>query len=147
MVLGATNRPADIDAAILRRMPKRYAVRLPDRDQRRKILDIMLADIRLDANFDMNAIVKRTEGFSGSDLKEACRNAAMQPVREFIRSSEGREKMVAASKTKEALAKKGGSGTVTPSAADFQTRPIRNGDFFVNESVNGNRTLEEDPLD
>ena len=40
MVLGATNRPNDIDSAILRRMPKRFAVPLPDVSQRRNILEI-----------------------------------------------------------------------------------------------------------
>jgi len=41
LVLGATNRPNDIDPAILRRMPKRFAVSLPDMAQRRKILELV----------------------------------------------------------------------------------------------------------
>ena len=41
MVLGATNRPNDIDSAILRRMPKRFAVRLPDASQRKRILTLV----------------------------------------------------------------------------------------------------------
>lgn len=41
LVLGATNRPMDIDPAILRRMPKRFTVGLPDTDQRFKILSLV----------------------------------------------------------------------------------------------------------
>lgn len=41
MVLGATNRPNDIDSAILRRMPKRFSVGLPDLEQREKILTLV----------------------------------------------------------------------------------------------------------
>lgn len=77
LVLGATNRPNDIDSAILRRMPKRFAIRLPDAQQRRNILQLMLTDIKLDKGFDIEALVRKTDGLSGSDLKEACRNAAM----------------------------------------------------------------------
>ena len=41
VILGATNRPNDIDKAILRRMPKRFQLSLPDQSQRRKVLDLV----------------------------------------------------------------------------------------------------------
>lgn len=90
VVLGATNRIHDIDEAILRRMPKKFAVPLPKAEQRRRILDLVLSDAKTDPDhFDMDYIVKVTAGMSGSDIKEACRDAAMVPVREFIRQSRG----------------------------------------------------------
>lgn len=88
LVLGATNRPNDIDNAILRRMPKRFSVKQPTSDTRRKILDIILADVELDdSEFDMDVLVNYTAGMSGSDMKEICRNAAMNAVREYMRSN------------------------------------------------------------
>ncbi|CAO3595058.1 unnamed protein product [Absidia cylindrospora] len=91
VILGATNRPNDIDAAILRRMPKRFAIRLPTEAQRRSILELLLKDIKLSNTFEMEELVQRTEGCSGSDLKELCRNAAMIPVREIVRKEQPKE--------------------------------------------------------
>jgi outer mitochondrial transmembrane helix translocase len=51
MVLGATNRPLDIDPAILRRMPKRFAIALPDVDQRRKILELVRVSLAPSVEF------------------------------------------------------------------------------------------------
>ena len=86
VVLGATNRINDIDAAILRRMPKKFAVPLPTAPQRLRILGLILKDTKLDkADFDLEYLVRVTAGMSGSDLKAVCRDAAMIPVREFIR--------------------------------------------------------------
>ncbi|KAJ9154862.1 Protein MSP1 [Pleurostoma richardsiae] len=85
MVLGATNRINDIDEAILRRMPKKFPVPLPGKDQRRRILQLVLQGTKRDPNFDIEYIAKVTAGMSGSDIKEACRDAAMVPMREYIR--------------------------------------------------------------
>jgi SpoVK/Ycf46/Vps4 family AAA+-type ATPase len=93
-ILGATNRIQDIDEAILRRMPKKFPVSLPNSSQRRQIFGITLAETKLDKSssedgrlaFDMSALVRASAGMSGSDIKEACRDAAMVPVREHIRN-------------------------------------------------------------
>lgn len=86
VVLGATNRINDIDEAILRRMPKKFPVPLPGLDQRRRILKLVLGDTKRDTeHFDLDYVARVTAGMSGSDLKEACRDAAMVPMREYIR--------------------------------------------------------------
>jgi SpoVK/Ycf46/Vps4 family AAA+-type ATPase len=86
VVLGATNRINDIDEAILRRMPKKFPVPLPDMKQRQRILQLVLGDTKRDTeNFNIDYIARVTAGMSGSDIKEACRDAAMVPMREYIR--------------------------------------------------------------
>ncbi|GBE85139.1 Protein MSP1 [Sparassis crispa] len=94
LVLGATNRPNDIDSAILRRMPKRFSVGLPDLDQRQKILSLMLTDTELDPSLSLRTLAVELEGLSGSDLKEFCRNAAMRPMREFIREADDKQELL-----------------------------------------------------
>lgn len=86
LILGATNRIQDIDEAILRRMPKKFPVSLPAASQRIRILGLILKDTKIDKDhFDLEYLVRVMAGMSGSDIKEACRDAAMVPVREFIR--------------------------------------------------------------
>ncbi|KAL1598849.1 mitochondrial dynamin GTPase Msp1 [Paraconiothyrium brasiliense] len=85
-ILGATNRIQDIDEAILRRMPKKFPVALPNASQRHKIFSLILRGTQIDSpNFDLDYVVRVSAGMSGSDIKEACRDAAMSPVREYIR--------------------------------------------------------------
>ncbi|EKD19779.1 ATPase [Drepanopeziza brunnea f. sp. 'multigermtubi' MB_m1] len=99
LVLGATNRMQDIDEAILRRMPKKFPVSLPSNSQRRRILKLILKDTKTDPEqFDLEYLTRVMAGMSGSDIKEACRDAAMAPVREFIK--EQRERGVAMSGVK-----------------------------------------------
>ncbi|ODV97408.1 hypothetical protein PACTADRAFT_74918 [Pachysolen tannophilus NRRL Y-2460] len=86
MILGATNRPDDIDTAFMRRLPKRFHIDLPDIKQRLKILSVLLKDVDLDQDLKISDIAFKTDGFSGSDLKELCRNAAFNATREYIKT-------------------------------------------------------------
>lgn len=55
----------------------------------------MLKDTQLAQGFQMASLAEITEGHSGSDLREICRNAAMVPVREYMRSADGNEELLA----------------------------------------------------
>ena len=85
MVLGATNRPYDIDQAILRRLPRSFEIGLPTEDQRKHILMLLLQHERTAGRIDAlcEDLAGVTEGYSGSDLKELCRAALLQPIREL----------------------------------------------------------------
>lgn len=85
-ILGATNRIQDIDEAILRRMPKKFPVSLPSASQRANIFRLILRGTKVDQErFDLDWLVKVSAGMSGSDIKDCCRDAAMAPVREYIK--------------------------------------------------------------
>lgn len=49
----------------------------------------MLQDVSLSPNLSLRKLAEYSDGQSGSDLKELCRNAAMMPVREYVRNSGG----------------------------------------------------------
>ncbi|KAI8890662.1 AAA-domain-containing protein [Backusella circina FSU 941] len=125
VVLGATNRPNDIDSAILRRMPKRFSVRLPNESQRRSILELLLKSIKLAPDFNMKELVQRTAGCSGSDLKELCRNAAMIPIREYVRSLQPATPSGDASQD-----------LIDIDTSNINTRPLTVSDFYAFDTTN-----------
>jgi len=84
MVLGATNRPFDLDEAVLRRFSVRVAVELPDKNSRRDILHVILEGQPKEESVDVEKIAEDTEGFSGADLRQLCVAAAMRPIRELV---------------------------------------------------------------
>ncbi|KAJ9543045.1 hypothetical protein OSB04_022752 [Centaurea solstitialis] len=84
LVLGATNRPFDLDEAVIRRLPRRLMVNLPDATNREKILRVILAKEELAPDMDLEAVANMTDGYSGSDLKNLCVTAAHCPIREIL---------------------------------------------------------------
>ncbi|XP_065293519.1 outer mitochondrial transmembrane helix translocase-like isoform X2 [Dermacentor albipictus] len=85
VVMGATNRPHDVDKAILRRMPAMFHVGLPNQQQRAGIIKLVLETEGVSKDVNIMKIARLTEGFSGSDLRELCRNAALYRVRDLLR--------------------------------------------------------------
>lgn len=75
-VLAATNRPSYLDEAFLRRLPQRIQFKLPSKQARRQILINLLEGTQLDSDVILE-LVDSTEGYSGSDLKTLCVQAAL----------------------------------------------------------------------
>ncbi|KAJ8318722.1 hypothetical protein KUTeg_003813 [Tegillarca granosa] len=86
MIIGATNRPQDVDAAILRRMPCMYRIGRPGKLQRIGILRKILA-YEMVQDLDIDKLGAETEGFTGSDLKESCRLAALNRVHVLLQKA------------------------------------------------------------
>ncbi|CAO2150781.1 unnamed protein product [Urochloa humidicola] len=99
LVLGATNRPFDLDEAVIRRFPRRLMVNLPDASNREKILKVILAKEELGPDVDLDSLANMTDGYSGSDLKNLCVTAAHYPIREIL-EKEKKEKNLAKSEGK-----------------------------------------------
>ena len=84
VVMGATNRPWDLDPAMVRRFERRIFVPLPDKEAREEIFKIHLRDIELGPDVDIAELAELTVGYTGSDIRLVCREAAMEPVRELM---------------------------------------------------------------
>eukprot|EP01135_Chromosphaera_perkinsii_P000677 Nk52_evm5s148 gene=Nk52_evmTU5s148 len=84
MVLAATNFPWDLDEALRRRLEKRVYIPLPCKEGRHELLKINLKEVELDSEVDLNDIAEKTEGYSGADITNLCRDAAMMAMRRRI---------------------------------------------------------------
>ncbi|KAK6155622.1 hypothetical protein DH2020_009870 [Rehmannia glutinosa] len=91
LVLAATNRPFDLDEAIIRRFERRIMVGLPSVENREMILRTLLSKENVE-NLDFKELAVMTEGYSGSDLKNICVTAAYRPVRELIQQERQKDK-------------------------------------------------------
>ncbi|KAJ3445823.1 putative aaa atpase [Anaeramoeba flamelloides] len=80
IIIGSTNRPYDLDDAIIRRFNKKYYIPLPNYEQRFQILKILLQKEKLESNFNFNKLAKLTENYSGSDLKNLVNVALYGPI-------------------------------------------------------------------
>ena len=87
-IIGATNRPDQIDSALLRpgRLDQLIYIPLPDEQSRLQILQAALRKSPVAPNVNLSFLAKNTHGFSGADLTEICQRAAKLAIRESIDS-------------------------------------------------------------
>ncbi|XBH97700.1 hypothetical protein VPH35_127336 [Triticum aestivum] len=94
VVLAATNRPYDLDEAVIRRLPRRLMVNLPNAPNRERILKLILSKEVLAEDVNLESVASMTDGYSGSDLKNLCVTAAGRPIRDLL-EREQKEKSLA----------------------------------------------------
>ncbi len=84
LVLGATNRPFDLDDAVLRRFPKRVLIPLPDEASRKAMFELLLSkEHHMISTKELDEAAKTTVGYSASDINNVCTETAMAPIREL----------------------------------------------------------------
>ncbi|KAK7602214.1 hypothetical protein V9T40_009655 [Parthenolecanium corni] len=82
LVIGATNRPQELDEAARRRLVKRLYIPLPEFEARRQIVERLMSTEKNDLTpDDINEIANLTEGYSGADVKNLCQEASLGPIR------------------------------------------------------------------
>lgn len=87
-IIGATNRPDQIDSALLRpgRLDQLIYIPLPGENERISILKACLKKSPIAPDVDLTFLAKSTHGFSGADLTEICQRAAKLAIRASIES-------------------------------------------------------------
>ena len=87
-MIASTNRPFDLDEAVLRRLPRRILVDLPDLQTRQEILSVTLANNRISSSVNFTQLAEKLEGYTGSDIKEVCREAVVRVAHERAKQLE-----------------------------------------------------------
>ena len=84
LIIGATNRPFDLDPAIIRRLPKRVYVGPINAEERQGFIKTIITQNKCDIkDEEYKKIADMCNNYSNSDLKELCREAAYEPLREL----------------------------------------------------------------
>jgi SpoVK/Ycf46/Vps4 family AAA+-type ATPase len=91
-VIGATNKPWELDWAFIRRFQKRILVPLADRDTRMSMLKLYLGSLQIEADVDLVELSNMSEGFSGSDIRDVCQSAQLKLIGEFFESGKAMDK-------------------------------------------------------
>ena len=113
-VLAATNRPWDLDEALRRRLEKRIYIPLPEEKGRSEIFRINLKELKLGDDVDIAQLVELSNKYSGADLTNVCREAAMMGLR--TKMKEARQKGLSAAQLTQAV---GGIEDVPVTQRDF----------------------------
>jgi SpoVK/Ycf46/Vps4 family AAA+-type ATPase len=91
-VIGATNKPWDLDWAFIRRFQKRILVPLPDHHTRLMMFKLYTVNLQLAHDVDLHELARLSEGFSGSDIRDVNQAAQLKLIGEFFESGQASDK-------------------------------------------------------
>ena len=91
-VIGATNKPWDLDWAFIRRFQKRILVPLPDHNTRLNMLKHYTGNLEVTEDVDLHELARLSEGFSGSDIRDVCQSAQLSLIGEFFESGKAMDR-------------------------------------------------------
>jgi SpoVK/Ycf46/Vps4 family AAA+-type ATPase len=91
-VIGATNKPWDLDWAFIRRFQKRILVSLPDHHTRLMMFKLYTACLQLAPNVKLRELARLSEGFSGSDIRDLNQSAQLKLIGEFFESGKANDR-------------------------------------------------------
>jgi SpoVK/Ycf46/Vps4 family AAA+-type ATPase len=92
-VIGATNKPWDLDWAFIRRFQKRILVPLPDHHTRLTMFKLYTTNLHLAPDVDLHELARLSEGFSGSDIRDVNQSGQLKLIGEFFESGQASDKM------------------------------------------------------
>ena len=92
-VIGATNRPDGMDAALRRagRFDREIMLGIPDEHARERILRVQATKLRLSGDLDLREIAKKTPGYVGADLSALAKEAAAAAVARIFKKLEDKD--------------------------------------------------------
>jgi SpoVK/Ycf46/Vps4 family AAA+-type ATPase len=91
-VIGATNKPWDLDWGFIRRFQKRILVPLPDHHTRLMMFKLYTSNLYLATDVDLHELARISEGFSGSDIRDVAQSAQLGLIGEFFETGQANNK-------------------------------------------------------
>lgn len=136
LILGATNIPWQLDAAIRRRFQRRVHINLPDLSARMKMFEISVGTTPCELKqADYRKLAELSEGYSGSDISIAVQDALMQPVRKIQTATHYKRVIVEAGQEKLTPCSPGDQGATEMSWTEVDSDKLQEPPLMVKDFI------------
>lgn len=136
LVLGATNIPWQLDAAVRRRFERRIYIALPDAEARTRMFELNIGDVPCECSpLDYQALAAMTEGYSGHDIAVVVRDALMQPIRKIQQATHFKKVLLEDGSEKLTLCSPGDDGAIEMSWQNVETDQLLEPDLTIKDFI------------
>ena len=136
LVLGATNIPWQLDAAVRRRFERRIYIALPDAEARTRMFELNIGDVPCECSpLDYQALAAMTEGYSGHDIAVVVRDALMQPIRKIQQATHFKKVLLEDGSEKLTPCSPGDDGAIEMSWQNVETDQLLEPDLTIKDFI------------